>query len=144
MTETIEETPFQKWYRVHKDEYAAKRRERYAKDPAYRARAIAQSLKYNNAKKAATVTLTPKYCYSLPETAKKLGIHPSVLRRWRKKEYYPEPHTTGGRAYFSLAQCNFLISLRMFFAEHGVHNRMTLPDKEKLASIISLISVNWD
>jgi hypothetical protein len=40
------ETPFQRWYRLRKDEFNAKRRKRYKQDKAYREAQVAASANY--------------------------------------------------------------------------------------------------
>ena len=130
------------WYAKNKKRLSEKRAKRYQEDAAYREAALARSRQQRQAKKAeAGPVVNDPHTVSFTEAADDLGVTVWVLREWRRKNYFPEPHRRDGRLWFSPAQVVALRQLRQFFDLHGA--RVTEALKPQLESVIGLTYANW-
>jgi hypothetical protein len=77
------------WYAKNKSRLSEKRAKRYKEDAAYREAAKLRSRLQRETKKAPVAT---EYTVSFNDAAQQLGITVWLLREWRRKNYFPEPH----------------------------------------------------
>lgn len=127
------------WYAKNKTRLSEKRAKRYREDAAYRAAALERSRQQRETKKPATIT--DGYTVAFNDAADMLGVTVWVLREWRRKNYFPEPHRRNGRLWFNPSQVQLLQTLRQFFIHNG--SRVTDDQRPELESLISLIYANW-
>jgi hypothetical protein len=128
------------WYAKNKQRLSEKRAKRYQEDPIYRAAALERSRQQRELKKVVP-PITDGYTVAFTDAATTLGVTVWVLREWRRKSYFPEPHRRDGRLWFSDAQVQTLQALRSFFDTHGI--RMTENLKPALEDVVRLIYANW-
>ena len=128
------------WYAKNKARLSEKRAKRYREDAGYRAAALERSRQQREVKKPSPV-ITDGYTVSFNEAADTLGVTVWVLREWRRKDYFPEPHRRNGRLWFSPAQVVALRALRQFFIQHG--SRVTDEVRPALENLTSLLYANW-
>lgn len=127
------------WYAKNKTRLSEKRAKRYREDAAYRAAALERSRQQRETKKPAAIT--DGYTVAFNDAADMLGVTVWVLREWRRKNYFPEPHRRNGRLWFSPSQVQSLYTLQQFFIQHG--SRVTDELRPELENIISLVYANW-
>lgn len=128
------------WYAKNKQRLSEKRAKRYREDPSYRAAALERSRQQREQKKPEPTTLD-LHSVSFTDAAQAVGVTVWVLREWRRKSYFPEPHRRDGRLWFSVAQVQQLRQLRQFFETHGA--RLADAAKPKLEDLIALVFANW-
>lgn len=128
------------WYAKNKQRLSEKRAKRYDEDPAYRAAALERSRRQREQKKPEPTTLN-LHSVSFTDAAQAVGVTVWVLREWRRKSYFPEPHRRDGRLWFSQPQVQQLRQLRQFFETHGA--RLTEATKPKLEDMVALVFANW-
>lgn len=129
------------WYAKNKTRLSEKRAKRYREDAAYRAAALERSRLQRENKKPEPLPESELHSVPFTDAANTLGVTVWVLREWRRKNYFPEPHRRNGRLWFSLAQVQQLQQLREYFVTHGV--RVTEATKPGLENLVSLIYANW-
>lgn len=130
------------WYAKNKARLSEKRAKRYREDATYRAAALERSRLQRDSKKPAPVSEeTDLYPVSFTDAADDVGVTVWVLREWRRKNYFPEPHRRNGRLWFSVGQVQQLRTLQQFFEKHGA--RVTEAIRPELENLISLIYANW-
>lgn len=127
------------WYAKNKARLSEKRARRYREDVAYRAAALERSRQQRETKKEA---ITDGYTVSFSDAAQELGVTVWVLREWRRKNYFPEPHRRDGRLWFSPHQVDLLHRVREFFHAHA-GSRVTKALRPALESIVGLVYANW-
>ena len=88
------------WYAKNKQRLSEKRAKRYREDAAYRAAALERSRQQREKKKPEPVSTDP-HTVSFMDAADDLGVTVWVLREWRRKNYFPEPHRRDGRLWFT-------------------------------------------
>lgn len=128
------------WYQKNKQRLSEKRSKRYREDAAYRTAALERSRAQREAQKAAQPAVTD-YTVSFMDAAAEIGVTVWVLREWRKKNYFPEPHRRDGRLWFTSDQVNLLRKIGKFFAQHG--SRVTEALRPSLESVTSVVYANW-
>lgn len=130
---------YEAWYAKNKQRLLAKRAKRYQEDPSYRAAALERSRR-QRVKKPVKVSSDP-HSVSFNDAAQTLGVTVWVLREWRRKNYFPEPHRRDGRLWFTPAQVQRLRQVREFFVQHGA--RVTDTIRPKLDDVVGLVYSNW-
>lgn len=128
------------WYAKNKERLSEKRAKRYREDPQYRAAALERSRQQREQKKPEPTSLD-LHSVSFTDAASDLNVTVWVLREWRRKSYFPEPHRRDGRLWFSVAQVQQLRTIRQFFELHGA--RVTEAMKPALENVIGLVYANW-
>jgi hypothetical protein len=126
------------WYAKNKERLSEKRAKRYKEDIAYREAAKLRSRLQRETKK---VSAPGPHTVSFTEAAQDLGVTVWVLREWRRKNYFPEPHHRDGRLWFTPAQVHALKYLNDYFAQHG--SRVTESTRSGLDDLVSLVYSNW-
>lgn len=99
MPSSLEETPYQKWYRTNKSTLNQHRRKKYAQDEEYRNKQLAmarvrrQKLRANKATQLEGLTT--------PQVAKLIGRQAQTIRSWEKRGLIPQAEVTdyGARMY---------------------------------------------
>jgi hypothetical protein len=127
------------WYEKNKTRLSEKRARRYREDAAYRNKALERSRAQRGTKK---VTPTGDHTVSFNDAAQAVGVTVWVLREWRRKDYFPEPHRRDGRLWFTPSQVNLLSSLKDYFATHG--SRVSDQNRSGLEDVVRLTYANWD
>ena len=128
------------WYAKNKTRLSEKRAKRYREDAAYRAAALERSRQQREQKKPEPVSTDP-HTVAFTEAADDVGVTVWVLREWRRKNYFPEPHRRDGRLWFTPSQVQLLRKLGQFFVQYGA--RVTESLKPKLENVVSLTYANW-
>lgn len=126
------------WYAQNKERLSEKRAKRYREDPEYRKAALERSRKQRIGKK---VSADDGFGISFQQAAEKLDITIWVLREWRRKDYFPEPHHREGRLWFNGDQVSLLRRLKEFFETHGI--RVVDTKRKALDETVSLVYSNW-
>lgn len=126
------------WYAKNRARLSEKRARRYREDPAYRNAALKRSRAQRGTKKA---PVQGPYTVSFNDAAQDLDVTVWVLREWRRKNYFPEPHHAGGRLWFTPQQVSLLAELKHFFRVHGA--RVTESTRGQVDSLVSLTYANW-
>jgi len=126
------------WYAKNRTRLSEKRAKRYREDAGYRAAALERSRQQREAKKT---PVTDGYTVSFNDAAQTLGITVWVLREWRRKNYFPEPHRRDGRLWFSPAQVKLIGKVRQFFDQRG--HRVTQANRSDLEDVVNLVYSNW-
>lgn len=126
------------WYQENKGRLSEKRAKRYRDDPEYRQKALDRSRQQRAAQK---VPVTTPYTVSFNDAAQTLGITVWVLREWRRKNYFPEPHRREGRLWFSFSQVSWLRRIQAFFEQHGA--RVVDANRAALENVTGLVYANW-
>jgi hypothetical protein len=140
-TKLAKPSTFNVWYAKHKEEYAAKRREKYKADVAYRLAAKANAAAYRAAKREESPPTPFGHDYNFREAAEEIGITTWALREWRKKSYFPEPTLYKGSFWFTAYQVSLLQKLKTFWDIRGV--RISASKKADLEELVSLVYANW-
>ena len=86
-------------------------------------------------------SVTDSHTVAFTEAADDVGVTVWVLREWRRKNYFPEPHRRDGRLWFTSSQVQLLRKLGQFFVQHGA--RVTASLKPQLENVVSLTYANW-
>lgn len=126
------------WYAKNRARLSEKRAKRYREDASYRAAALERSRQQRETKKPVT---TDVHAVSFSDAAQTLNVTVWVLREWRRKNYFPEPHRRDGKLWFTSEQVLLLKKLQQFFYEQG--SRVTEAKKPALESVIGLVYANW-
>jgi predicted alpha-1,6-mannanase (GH76 family) len=126
------------WYQKNKTRLSEKRAKRYREDAAYRAAALKRSRAQRSVKKE---PVTDKHTVSFNDAAQDLNVTVWVLREWRRKNYFPEPHRRDGRLWFSPYQVELLRKVGQFFDQYGA--RLSEARRPELESLVSLTYANW-
>lgn len=113
---TEQQTAYQKHYQKHGDDLNARRRERYANDPAYRDRVTAQRIQHTEKKRlerGITFEEVPaEYKFKIEDL---IGDPPIVARNtlsgWVAKGLLPTPRKINGVYYFTEPQADAIIAL---------------------------------
>lgn len=130
------------WYAKNKTRLSVKRAKRYREDSSYRAAALERSRLQRETKKPVPVSEeSDLHSVSFTDAADAVGVTVWVLREWRRKNYFPEPHRKNGRLWFSVGQVQQLRTLQQFFEKQGA--RVTEATRPALENVISLIFANW-
>ena len=137
----VKPSTFKVWYDKHKEEFSAKRKQKYQEDAEYRAAAMANAKARRDALREDSPPNPEGYDYNFQEAADELGITIWALREWRKKAYFPEPKLYKGSFWFTAFQVNLLQKLQTFFEIRGV--RISASKKADLEELVSLIYSNW-
>lgn len=127
------------WYQKNKTRLSEKRAKRYSEDAAYRTAALERSRLQREKKKPEPVS--DPHTVSFLDAAAEVGVTVWVLREWRKKSYFPEPHRRDGRLWFTPSQVHLLQQIGHFFAQHGP--RLTTSLRPALENLVSLTYANW-
>jgi hypothetical protein len=128
------------WYAKNKQRLSEKRAKRYREDAAYRAAALERSRHQRETKKPEPV-VTLGYTVSFTNAAEDVGVTVWVLREWRRKNYFPEPHHREGRLWFSPHQVQLLRRIKHVFDQHGP--RVAEAFRPEVESIVNLVYANW-
>ena len=127
------------WYAKNKTRLSEKRAKRYREDAAYREAALQRS-RQRKGKKVVPLS-TDHHSVSFNDAAQTLGVTVWVLREWRRKDYFPEPHRRDGRLWFTPLQVQWLRTIQEFFVQHGA--RVTNATRPKLEQVTNLVYANW-
>lgn len=128
------------WYEANKQRLSEKRAKRYREDPEYREKAIARA-KAQRAQTKKKEPVTDGYTVSFRQMAEQLGVTVWVLREWRRKNYFPEPHLRDSWLWFKPEHVGLLNRLKLFFEQNG--HRVSDATRGALDDLVSLIYVNW-
>lgn len=128
------------WYAKNKQRLSEKRAKRYREDASYRAAALERSRQQRETKKPEPAA-TDSYTISFTNAADDVGVTVWVLREWRRKNYFPEPHHRDGRLWFSPHQVQLLRRVRQIFDHYG--SRVTEAFRPELDAQVSLTYANW-
>lgn len=130
-----------RWYAQNKKRLAEKRAKRYREDTAYRQAALERGKSQRKKKTAVADPESLQFSVSFNDMARLLGITVWVLREWRRKDYFPEPHHREGRLWFKPEHQSLLHLLHTFFATHGV--RVAEAKRPVLQEVVALVYANW-
>lgn len=141
MKEAKKETAYQKWYRLHKADFAERRKKRYKKDADYRQSQLENARRYRRENpRPPTVEVPSEYEYNFGAAALAVGVDQSTLRDWMEKDYYPRPRQYGTAFYLTSDQVAWLIKIREFFDLHGSRRGARTEEFEQLKA---LLRANW-
>lgn len=101
-------TPFTRWYQRHRDDYNARRRERYKTDPEYRERVLSHS------RKSEFVTHVPENMVLIGEAAQSVGRNPYTLKTWEMKGFVPVALKINNCRVYTHQQVDLLKELAAF------------------------------
>lgn len=132
-------TAFKNWYEQNKDKLSAERKARYDSDPQYREKVLERSRVFRANHPPSPPPIG--FDYSFDEAAEVVGVTTWTFREWRRKNYFPEPNSHGGKFYFSENQIMVLRKLKAFFDYHG--SRVRKDTKAELDGVVSLVFANW-
>lgn len=126
------------WYAANRKRLSEKRARRYRDDVGYREAALRRSREQRETEK---IPVVDGYTISFSEMARQVNVTVWVLREWRRKDYFPEPHHREGRLWFKPEHISLLQSLQAFFVENGVRVGEDL--KQQLEDLVALTYANW-
>ena len=126
------------WYEANKQWLSEKRRQRYASDAEFRAKAVERSRKHVQAK---VHPVTDGHTVSFESAAKQIGITIWVLRDWRRKGYFPDPVRRSGNLWFTEHQITLLQKLRTSW--HRIWFESRHLREERLEELREVIKSNW-
>lgn len=127
------------WYAKNKKRLAEKRAKRYREDVQYREAALERSRAQREHK--VKVPVQYEHSVSFTEAAERLGVSVWVLREWRRKNYFPEPHRRDGRMWFTPSQVAGLDYVADHFRQWGA--RGADKHKKALEGLVELVYANW-
>lgn len=117
---------FKKWHEGSKDDFNAKRRDRYANDPAYRERQQEYNRKRQERIKEERGGRTLREvngveieCVRMSELAKMCGTNMDAIRRYEKSGYIPKPTIPGSHRLYTNGQAAMV---KAFFDEMRKQN----------------------
>ncbi len=140
---------YKRWYEKEKGAFNAKRRRRYAADPAIQTVARHNSAVYR-AKHPRPVTdkkhqrpangvLTE--VYRITHTSQMIGVSVVTIRSWEKKGWIPEPSVESAHRYYTIKQVKLLAELAILLKEvrymHSIRNEMVAKKVQELKN-------NWE
>ena len=126
------------WYEANKQWLSEKRRQRYASDAEFRAKAVERSRKHVQAK---VHPVTDGHTVSFESAAKQIGITIWVLRDWRRKGYFPDPVRRSGNLWFTEHQITLLQKLKTSW--HQIVFTSHYQKEERLEELREVIESNW-
>jgi hypothetical protein len=120
---------FKDWYNRNREEFLARRRERYNKDSDYAARQRQYTKESRNRKKTGEVAHSEN---TLNDLARALDVSTGTLRYWLKQEYMPMPPRSETGRY--MITDDALAIVQRAFTEIG--GRLKPTNIEKFQSLI--------
>lgn len=138
----MSESPFQRWYRINKQTFSEKRKERYKTDPEYRAKALENRKRQTQRTPKVSDTKPEVYSFGFMSVCQELEVSAWRLRNWGENSYYPQPYWHGGKMWFTQQQVYLLKQIATFFKKHGA--RITAQAKEELQELVAFVAVNWE
>lgn len=138
----IMQSSWEKWYEANKDQLSASRKKRYAEDPAYRKKALAQAAanRIKRAKGKPVKKELSTHPYTQLEAAAVLGMANVTVREWMLKGYFPRPKMFKRMFVFTNNQLTLLEKLRDFLREKGTKVGV---NSDEFADLLAFIKVNW-
>lgn len=144
----LSETAWQKWYRVHKEEFNASRRKRYADDKEYRESQIKHAREQRRrkvieekAEKDRKQASLHGWVVTLSVVADKVNRTPETVKYWEKKKWIPPVTRIGGVRVFSDHQVMLLKILSEFLSAHP--NKMKVETRKEFEVLVKNIAESW-
>lgn len=132
------ESSSSRWYRKNKQQLSEKRKQRYAQDPEYRKRAVEASRRRRRGERS--LTGPPQDApISFAEAAEQIGVSRSILREWRRRNFFPEPKHNNGRLWFSEKQVLLLKQLK----DRVYKKRRWYLKSDRFREVITSTFANW-
>lgn len=75
--------------------------------------------------------------YTFDDVADHLSISTFSLRDWRRRSYFPQPHTQNSRLYFSAHQVRLLEKMQEFLSGGGARR------PAELETMKNTVFMNW-
>ena len=136
---------FKQWYENNKDEYNAKRRQKYAENPEVRSKAIARSQRYKG-RRDSTKTYVVKvidgkqiHMYPTGSAAKIIGVHHNTIPNWEKRGLIPEPILREHRRFYTSHQLSQMVVLKNLLERANKSEEYAV---EK-AALVEMIKTTW-
>jgi len=113
------------WYNQNREEYNAKRRERYAANKDAREKARMRAARYRDQKPAVQRRLTRELngtqvkVFSTGQVAEKIGRTPQMLRNWESNGLIPECVFEGKQRLYTTKQVELIIHLAYVISQNG-------------------------
>lgn len=114
-----------RWYKQNKDEYNAKRRERYQADQEQREKARERAARYRAENPSIERQLQREYngnrvpVFSTGQVAQKLGRTPQMIRNWEKEGMIPESVFPDQHRLYTQKQVDLILALAEVIAASG-------------------------
>lgn len=114
-----------RWYKQNKDEYNAKRRERYQADKEQREKARERAARYRAENPSIERQLYREYngkrvpVFSTGQVAQKLGRTPQMIRNWEKEGMIPESVFPDKHRLYTQKQVDLILALAEVIAASG-------------------------
>ena len=124
---------FTEWYDKNRQEFNAKRKNRYQTDPEYKERAKAAAAQRRQAVKASSRTGN-----SVADVCEMLGVSPWLLSRWKTAGYIPVENLKGYQ--FTANQMQLLGALRDCMDANKGSGAEVMRKREE---IVQVVHHNW-
>ena len=135
------------WYNSHRDEFNARRRDRYKRDPILRKKSQNQARTYRNsgphdpgAPKVVQEGRVRITLYSTSQVARQLGVSTQVLRKWEASGYIPSVARKGSHRVYRSHQVR-LIEKLVSVSDKYRYKRDLLSEKREEA--VKFIWLRW-
>lgn len=109
---------WERWYQQNKEALNARRRQRYSENSEYRQRAIANSQRFRERKRAEILAEIGDR-HSLAEAAEQINRSPQTIRFWHNAGYLPSPDLVNGKKFYSPSQVGLLSELAQALVKKG-------------------------
>ena len=142
--EDAQKSAYRRWYEKNKEQFNAKRRQRYQEDDEYREKALENTRTYRSeGVRHPELADTPMYrewngelieVFRISTVAEMIGRSVQAIRKWEKNEIIPKPYFGRGHRVYTANQIKLLKKVAAFSDKYRYNRAKYYAKLEKLVN----------